>query len=131
VGNVSAILEIPDFTVDTTAPDFFSIGVVSNNPYDNNYAKADSVLTFTLTLTNADSYDGNGNIIFEINGIPKTINFQDPANSAKKATYTATFDLATFGSLVDNASLEITSINFADSWDIQLQILQLELLLLL
>lgn len=112
-GNVGYQISAFPLNIDITAPDFASVGVVSNNPIDANYGKADSILTFTLSLTNPDSYDGNGSINFTIDGTPYSANFVDPANSAAAGTYTATFDLST-AAPADNAAIVVTGINFAD-----------------
>lgn len=112
-GNQSFVASANPLNIDVSAPNFAGISVVSNNPYDNSYGKADSTLTFTLTLTNPDSYDGNGQIDFTIGGIPNSVNFLEAASSAKSTTYTATLDLSTVAP-ANNAAINITNINFAD-----------------
>ena len=112
-GNVTYAISANPVNVDVTAPVFSSIGVTSDNTYDSSYGKADSTLTFTLTLVNPDSYDGNGSINFTIDGTPYSANFTDPANSSPASTYTATFDLSTIAA-VNNASIVVTGVNFAD-----------------
>ncbi len=112
-GNITYAISANPVNVDVTAPVFSSIGVTSDNTYDSSYGKADSILTFTLTLANPDSYDGNGSIDFTIDGTPYSANFTDPANSSPASTYTATFDLSAIGA-ANNASIIVTGVNFAD-----------------
>jgi len=118
-GNVSSVLEIADFEVDTTAPVFKNIAVTSNNAFDANYAKEGSEITFTLELNNPDSYDGNGNIKFKINGGSDiSIDFEEAASTNKLGVYTAKYTIAAG----DNGAITISEINFKDAvnYDIDL-----------
>ncbi len=113
-GNVGYQVSANPLNIDVTAPVFSSIGVTSNNPVDSSYGKADSILTFTLNLANPDSYDGSGSVDFTINGTAYSANFINPANSSPAGVYTATFDLSTIPTNLNNASIQITGVNFAD-----------------
>lgn len=108
-----------DIAVDIDVPQFQSLAVTSDNPIDPAYAKADSVLTFTLTLQNPDSFNGGGvgtgQIRFTIDGgAEQAIDFSQAQTLNRVDTYTATFDLSGYGALVDNATIAITGLDFQD-----------------
>ncbi len=107
-GNNSLVLSMSPFTVDTTAPVFSNIGVVSDNIFDPTYGNASSTLTFTLTLTNPDSFNGTGQIDFHIGGTARIINFA-PADSSNNGTYTINYPLAG-----ENGNITIDNIIFND-----------------
>lgn len=118
--NLSAPLTISAFEVDTTAPVFASLGVSSDNAFNPQYAKSDSVLTFTVQLSLPDSFAGNGagtgQIEFRLNGgAPQTVDLNEVASSTKQNTYTATYDLSTYpGSIPNGSEIEITGLDFQD-----------------
>jgi hypothetical protein len=100
-------------SIDITSPVFGSIGVVSDNTVDPNYAKSDSTLTFTLSLTTPDSFAGGGattgRIEFTIGGQARTAELVETADYATVGAYTAEYALSG-----ENGAITITSIVFQD-----------------
>lgn len=96
---------------DTLFPQFSSIGVLSDNPFDASYGRQGSVLTFTMQLSPSDSYAGGGSVDITIGGTPVTIPFVEGASTSASATYTATHTITT-----ENGLINVTGINFNDAY---------------
>lgn len=118
-GNLSNSVTISSFEVDTTPPQFSSIGVTNpGNPLG--YAKANDNIRFTLNLSAADSFAGGGagigQVTFTINGgAAQTVDFDAANTTNKSATYTATYDLTTYpGAIPNGSNIQITGITFQD-----------------
>jgi hypothetical protein len=118
-GNVSNTLTISPFEVDTTAPQFSSIGVTNpGNPLG--YAKANDTIVFTLNLAAADSFAGGGagtgQVTFTINGgAAQTVDFDAASATNKSGSYTASYDLTTYpGAIPNGSNIQITGVTFQD-----------------
>lgn len=113
-GNITYGKSAAFFVQDTIFPSFQSISVASDNPFDSNYAKADSNLTFMLKLQNPETFIGPGAITGKIDftiGSSSTIsvNISEDASDSLSDTYTASYAING-----ENGAITIQNIVFQD-----------------